>query len=71
VFTAGKFGTSDNVSVAVFQCKPRMVKVEFELIILSLIIFFYKEELLDAYECKLNIACTLFECSTLIHHLLY
>ena len=53
-----------------FQCKPRMVNVEFKLIILSLIVFFYKEELLDAYKCKLNFACTLFECNTLIHHLL-
>ena len=29
------FGTNDNVSVAVFQCKPRMVIVEFGSIVLS------------------------------------
>ena len=47
------FGASDNVSVAVFQCKPRMVTVEFESIVLSLIVFFCREELLDAHERKL------------------
>ena len=50
------FGASDNMSVAVFQCKPRMVTVEFESIVLSLIAFFCREKLLDAHERKLNFA---------------
>ena len=50
------FGINNNVSVAVFQHKPRMVTVEFGSIVLSSKVIFCREGLLDAHEHKLNFA---------------